>query len=157
MCISAMGAPTDFIALGFSEASQMMNHSDIVAAYFTAAGKPVVKGMFSDSYAPNPTGGGSGGYPGGVNTLELTDTSLEARDGHLHACFTRAYKSGHYPIADGGRVIWSRGAVVSDDISYHGADGHDDTGKTQSHRSDEMNPINWLTGGPVCKTSEYVV
>lgn len=149
-CFSAKATQNQFIALGFSEASAMMNHSDIVAAYFTAAGAPVVKAMFSYEFP------GGGGYPGGTPTLKLEDTKLTAADGHLEACFTRAYDSGHYPIADDGRVIWARGNVSGDDLTYHGKDGHDDTGKSQSHRSDECPPINWLSGVPrSCTDREY--
>jgi hypothetical protein len=55
--------------------------------------------------------------------------------------------TGHYPIINGGRVIWAVGPVVDGSITYHGIDGHDDTGTTQVHRSDECNPIKWVTGG----------
>jgi len=149
ICVQAIATPTEFIALGFSEDNKMMNHSDIVVAYMGTDGKPVVKTMFADEF---PAGGG---YPGGVSTLTIKDATLVAENGMLQACFERALSSGHYPLEDGGRVIWSIGPLVDGNISYHGKDAHDDTGKSQVHRSDECNPINWITGENACTSVEY--
>jgi hypothetical protein len=52
-------------------------------------------------------------------------------------------------------VIWAIGPVVNGAPIYHGKDAHDDSGTTQVHRSDECNPINWISGEPVCKMTEY--
>lgn len=127
-----------------------MNHSDLVVAYMGSNAEPVVKTFFADTF-PNA----KGGYPAGTSTLEITNTEYRSKHGHLEACFDRKFESGHYPITNGARVIWAVGPVVSGAISYHGADGHDDTGKSQVHRSDETNPINWLSGSSACKKSEY--
>ena len=143
-----------YIGLGFSEAGHGMNHSDLVVAHM-GGGKPVVQTFFADLFPD-----AKGGYPNGSSTLEISKASLHVDGSFMQACFERSFSSGHYPTADGGRVIWAIGPLVaptgpSGQISYHGKDGHDDTGTTQIHRSDECNPINWISGGSVCKTNEY--
>ena len=138
---SQLNSSTDWFGLGMSgpthEKGMGMNHSDIVVAWSNSDnGKPTVQAMYSDAPA---------GYPGATPKLQITNTSYVYTQGFAVACFTREFASGYNPITDAeGVVIWARGTTVNaTHFNYHGADGHDDSGKTQTHRSDETPMIKW--------------
>eukprot|EP01012_Entosiphon_sulcatum_P057003 TRINITY_DN80714_c0_g1_i1.p2 TRINITY_DN80714_c0_g1~~TRINITY_DN80714_c0_g1_i1.p2 ORF type:complete len:195 (-),score=48.20 TRINITY_DN80714_c0_g1_i1:152-736(-) len=138
ICFSAVGLDnTKFLALGFSAKPQtMMANTDIVVAWFSANG-PIIEAK----YAVNATG-----YPGGKAGFALSNTHVLLDHGFLRACFTRAANTGNVPLVDGGSVRWATGAVTNNDLTYHGFDVPDPTGKTQVHRSQDTPTVNWLTG-----------
>ena len=154
VCFSGVTGETEWIGLGFSANGKQMNFSDIVvgAPGSQSDAAPTIKTYYSL---------GVNGYPTGVSTLSISDATYEFADGMATVCFTRPYASGHNPIVEGarGRVIWARGPVTAGALSYHGADGHDDSGLSQSHRSDECNPIGWTNTAPppyrACGAAEY--
>jgi hypothetical protein len=84
------------------------------------------------------------GYPAGTPMLKIKHEVYKYEDGVATACFERKLDSGHMPIETVGSIIWATGPVTATGITYHGADGHDETGKTQSHRSDETPIIPWV-------------
>eukprot|EP00035_Acanthoeca_spectabilis_P021381 m.437896 g.437896 ORF g.437896 m.437896 type:complete len:189 (+) comp18174_c0_seq1:42-608(+) len=138
VCISAPNLNASvYIAIGFSGPKvpkQGMMDSDIVWAYPTADGKGAIETMYSNQ---------SAGYPGATPTLSISQPSFSLSDGTMKACFTRPLKSGHNPIANGQAVIWAIGPLADGKPTYHGADGHDPTGQTQTHRSDEVPAMKW--------------
>eukprot|EP00041_Stephanoeca_diplocostata_P002798 m.29723 g.29723 ORF g.29723 m.29723 type:complete len:201 (-) comp13773_c0_seq1:254-856(-) len=128
-----------FIAIGFSgpkEPEQRMNNSDIVWAFPTKDGKGSLESVYSDSSAANPIG---------TPTLKITTISFELKDGTMKACFSRPLKGGHNPIANGQGLIWANGPLDSTTgfPVYHGADSPDPSGRTQTHRSDEVSAMQW--------------
>ena len=101
--------------------------------------------MFGTAYSKlNNTGG----YPDGVGTMKINMTSFELVSGTMTACFVRPLDTGHNGIKDGNAVIWASGPLAppSNTPTYHGADGHDPTGATQTHRSDEVPAMEWNAG-----------
>jgi len=127
-----------WIGIGFREPGlTQMNGSDIVVGFKTAAGGAVVKAMFANDTA---------GYPGGVNTLKISAPSFASVGGVTTLCFTRPVTSGHVSLTDSTKVIWGNGPILNDDLDYHGSDDVDPTGKTQTHRSDEAQPVRFMSG-----------
>jgi len=140
VCVSCNGSSSSWIGIGFSGKNipgAKMNNSDMVVGYFNDKNDPVVKAMYSNKTV---------GYPIGPNALNITATALSVNDGVIRMCFSRPFDSGHHIIKNGRRVVWGRGHTVNNSIYYHGSDPHDDSGKTQSHRSDEVPPIDFITG-----------
>lgn len=109
-----------------------MNDTDIVVGY---GGK--VQVLYSNA---------TSGYPAGTPSLQITNPSSMYADGTVTVCFQRSLSNptGHVDLSTAG-LIWAVGDA-SAGLSYHGADGHDDSGMTQTHRSDEVKPIDWKTG-----------
>eukprot|EP00041_Stephanoeca_diplocostata_P005750 m.67996 g.67996 ORF g.67996 m.67996 type:complete len:215 (+) comp15976_c0_seq1:123-767(+) len=139
-CFSAENQDAQhYIAIGFSGPkvpSQGMTNSDIVWAFSSSTGTGTLQSVYSNT---------SAGQPIGTPTLKISSTSFELKDGTMTACFSRLLKDGHNPIANGQAVIWANGPLDSTTgmPTYHGADAHDPTGKTQTHRSDEVPAMQW--------------
>jgi len=127
-----------WIGVGFREPGfTQMNGSDIVVGFTTSQGQVVVKAMYSNDTA---------GYPGGISTLKISAPSFSSVGGVTTLCFTRPVASGHVPLTDSTKVIWANGPILNDDLDYHGSDTADPTGKTQTHRSGDTQPVRFLSG-----------
>ena len=138
MCISAQINTSNWIGIGFRAPGMTeMNGTDIVVGLTTYDGRGLVKTMYSND---------TEGYPGGVNTLQVSATSFGVVGKVTTLCFTRLISSGHVSLTDSTQVIWANGPVLNDDLNYHGFDDSDPTGKTQQHRSDEIPPIRFYSG-----------
>jgi hypothetical protein len=140
VCFQADSDDASFIGLGFSaRKGNSMNESDIVVGYTTAAGAHTVAVLYSNRTT---------GRPIGEATLKITNIQLTRTATTKMVCFTRPFASGHSEITNQGAVIWARGPVdpVLNVVNYHGADPIDETGQTQTHRSDEAATIPWLNG-----------
>eukprot|EP00040_Diaphanoeca_grandis_P026714 m.150020 g.150020 ORF g.150020 m.150020 type:complete len:202 (-) comp30702_c0_seq1:131-736(-) len=146
LCVSCDGnAVESWIGIGFTGTTKLpgMQDYDLVTAYQPTAGAaPVVQTWYSNT---------TGGFPNGNSTLKVIDGSamFHYEAGNLNFCFERLLNDGHHIIEDGAHVIWAHGPTspTADlSVQYHGSDGHDPSGKTQSHRSDETPPIMWIKG-----------
>eukprot|EP00048_Salpingoeca_helianthica_P016278 m.231437 g.231437 ORF g.231437 m.231437 type:complete len:192 (+) comp18361_c0_seq1:202-777(+) len=137
VCFSASNrTSTDWIGLGFAAQPQnMMNQSDIVVGYFGSSGKPQVVSLFSDD---------TEGYPSGQPTLSISKTTFSLVGSTMTVCFTRPLASGHVTVNQTTAVIWAVGPTsVDGDITYHGGDDDDPSGRTQTHRSQNIPTFRW--------------
>jgi len=143
MCVSAntFEGNDGWIGIGFGgdhgNGKKWMLDEDIVVGYVNAAGVAVVQPLWSDAES---------GAPVGANSLAVSDGAFTNENGVMEVCFKRAISSGHNPLTDDAKVIWATGPVVNGTIQYHGKDGHDDSGKSQMHRSDEVAAFPWISG-----------
>jgi len=143
MCLvgSSFEGNDGWIGIGFGgqhgNGKKWMLDEDIVVGYLSADGDAVVDTMYSDTES---------GLPAGNNTLKVWDGVFTHENGVMTVCFTRPINGGHNPLTDSAKVIWATGAVKEGVIQYHGIDGHDDTGESQMHRSDEVAPVPWISG-----------
>merc|ERR1712167_504796 len=106
-----------------------MLDEDIIVGFVNAAGVPMLQPWWSDTES---------GVPAGKNSLEPKNGLFTNENGVLKICFARTLSEGHNPLADGAKVIWATGPVIDGVPGYHGKDGHDDSGASQMHRSDEV-------------------
>jgi len=154
MCLSGntFDGNDGWIGIGFGgehgNGKKWMLDEDIVVGYVNADGEAVVECMYADTES---------GYPTGENLLNVTDGSFTNENGVMTVCFTRPINAGHNPLTDSAKVIWGTGAVKDGVMQYHGKDGHDDSGESQMHRSDEVPPLHWLSGPASAEHTEGTV
>lgn len=143
MCVSAntFEGNDGWIGIGFGgdhgNGKKWMLDEDCVVGYAGADGMPVLEAMYAEKES---------GLPDGANWLNINGGTFTNENGVMKMCFSRKISEGHNPLDDGAKVIWATGAVINGTMQYHGIDGHDDTGTSQMHRSDEVPSFNWLSG-----------
>eukprot|EP00668_Euglena_longa_P003785 GGOE01004441.1.p1 GENE.GGOE01004441.1~~GGOE01004441.1.p1 ORF type:complete len:194 (+),score=34.27 GGOE01004441.1:40-582(+) len=110
LCATAACPPAQYLSLGFGDGNRMRN-TDIVAAFLSASGEPVIRTYYAIR---------SVGFPDGEPTLSIADQRAEFGGRTATLCFSRPFVSGHHTVGAAMWVSWAMGHLWRGDLDDHG-------------------------------------
>eukprot|EP01063_Lacrimia_lanifica_P026746 TRINITY_DN3657_c0_g1_i1.p1 TRINITY_DN3657_c0_g1~~TRINITY_DN3657_c0_g1_i1.p1 ORF type:complete len:514 (+),score=165.25 TRINITY_DN3657_c0_g1_i1:78-1619(+) len=136
ICFSAEVDETEWVALGFSKDGKEMKDSDIIMGYM------------QDGVGQSKNLRGLGNVKPAEGFLVNTVEHVGYENGRLEVCLVRKIEAvGQVvPLTASTHLIWAVGKRDADgEPEYHGWDAHDDSGDGQINRSDEIEPVDFIT------------